>query len=137
MTYIVDTASSIAVVWRFDVVSAHGLRFGTDGLIRERGAVGLLAILILIETAIDHVTSKRHIIVYGIVDRFDAIGIIVGENWVIRSLNVFVDDRIDNEKGVEIEVFTRSGAICNCLVLVVKISVKCWTVVASVALCCE
>jgi hypothetical protein len=137
MTYIVDTTASIAVVWRFYVVSAHGLRLGTDGLVCERGAVGLLAILILIETAVGHVTSKRHIIVYGIVYRFDAIGIVIRENWVVRSLNVLVDDCIDNEKGVEIEVFTRSGTFCNCLVLVVKISVECWTVVASVALCCK
>lgn len=108
VTYIVDTAAAITIVWRFDIVSAHRLCLRADGLVRKGCTVGLLAVLILVETAVDHITCKCHIVVYCIIYRFDAVCIVVCKDRVIGRLYVFVDDRIDEKKGGEGEVFAGS-----------------------------
>lgn len=49
----------------------------------------------MVETTTWHVKSKLHIVVDGIVDRLDAVGVVDGEFGIVRCLDIFVDETVD------------------------------------------
>lgn len=51
------------------------------------GSVDLLALGAEIETAAYHVAGELHVLVNCIIDRFDSIGVVDSEFWVVGRLN--------------------------------------------------
>jgi hypothetical protein len=52
---------------------------------------------------------------------FNTIGVVNGKFGVVRSLDGFIDDTIDDSEGVELKLNTLDGAIGNLLVLFVEV----------------
>ena len=67
----------------------------------------------MVETAVLHVAGECHVVVDCVVDGFDAVGVVLGEYGVVRGLDVFVYNAVDNAEGIEVEVFALLGAVCD------------------------
>ena len=59
----------------------------------------------MVQTPVVHVAGKVHVVVHSIVHGFDAIGVVVGHDRVVGSLDVFVDDAVDLERIVSLHYF--------------------------------
>jgi hypothetical protein len=121
---IIGTTARIAVVRTFDIVSAHILCFGADGL----GGKVILTSLSSLTTAVDqieassaHVQSELHVVVDSVVDSLNTVGVVDGELRVVRGLNSLVNDTVSNTKSVEVKLDTRNSSIGDELVLVVEV----------------
>lgn len=68
MADVVDAAAGVLVVRTFDVIAAHVGGFGTDAVVYEGGAVGLLAGGDLVLAAVGHAIGEFHVVVDGVVD---------------------------------------------------------------------
>jgi len=137
MTNVIHTAAAEEVVWALDVVSAHILSFCTDCLTSKCGLVHLEAQTYLVQTAIGHVQCKLHVVVYRVIDCLDSVCVVDGKLWVIRSLNVLIDDTIDYCEGVELHSL---ASLISCLdsgILLVEIVEESWTIVTAIGLGCE
>ena len=124
---IVGSSARVLVVRSFDIVSAHILGFGAEGL---SGKVvltrfsGFAAVLDGFEASAVHVQGELHVVVDGIVDCLDAIGVVDGKLGVVGSLDSLVDDAVSNAEGVEVELDARNGSVGDELVLVVEVVEK-------------
>lgn len=79
-------------------------------------------------------TSKLHVVIHGIIDCFDAIGVVVGELWIVRRLNGLVDDTIDYSESVKDEGNAFNRSVADQLVLLVEVFVKRWAIMTTVGL---
>lgn len=52
--------------------------------------------------------------------RFNAVSVVSGELRIVRSLDGFIDDTIDNSEGVEVELNAIHGATGNLLVFFIE-----------------
>lgn len=96
MADVVDAAAAELVVRALDVVAAHVGGFGAEGVVGEGGAVGGGAQGELVLAAVGHAVGKPHVVVDGLVDGLDAVGVVVGEFRVVVGLDGFVDNAVDD-----------------------------------------
>lgn len=92
---VVNAASRVLVVRPFDVVTAHCRSFRADGLLRYRGPVSLSAEVDLVETATAHEAGELHVLVNSVIDRFNAVRVVVGKLGEEWSLDGLVYDSVD------------------------------------------
>lgn len=142
MTDVVNTSSTVIIVRRLHVVTAHIGRFGTqrsntkvadsrfrdDGVI-VRGAVvevgrSLSAALDLLQASVEHVVGELGIIVDRIVVGLDAVGVVDGEFGIPAGLHGFVDDAVANAQTIEVERVPDKAAVLDGCVLLVEIVVE-------------
>jgi len=147
---VVDAAAAVVVVRRFDIVTAHVLRFVADlhdtrsqfGLSDGRVSVVVAPVAFssraassdLVEAAAKHVVCKLGIAVDGVVVSFDAVGVVYGKLGVLFSLDSLVDYAVDYTKRVEVHGEARHASVLDLEVLLVKVRVKGRAIVASVRL---
>lgn len=121
------------------IVAAHVGCLCAESVVRQRGAVGSLAGCDQILATIGHGVGELHVVVDSLVHlrylvgmisvtvcrsrtyRFDAIGVVSGELRIVRGLDSFIDDSIDDSEGVEIELNAIHGAVGNLLVLFIEV----------------
>lgn len=102
ITNVVDAAAAELVVGFFDVGAALVSRLFAVELANWSGAVGFAARIYLGEAAyIGHETGKLHIIVDGLVDKLDAVGVVLSELGIVGSLGIQVENSVANAKGIE------------------------------------
>lgn len=80
------------------------------------------------------VICKLHIVIYRIIDRFDAIGVVIGEFRIVWSLNGLIDDTVDYSESVKDEGDAFDRSVADQFVLVVKVVVKGRAVMTAVRL---
>lgn len=118
------------IVWPLDIVSAHVRGLAADRVICQRCTVCLLAISDLVLTAIWHLVCEFHVVVHGIIDEFDTVGIVHCKLRVVACLNALVDDTVDNTEGVKVEVNSFHGTIGDFLILLMEVIEERWAIVA-------
>jgi hypothetical protein len=96
MTNVVNAAAAIVVIGPFDVVTAHIGRLGAERPLGERCPVRGAAEIDQIGAATLHVVGKLHVIVHGIVEGLDAIGVVHGEFRVVGGLDELIKGAIYN-----------------------------------------
>lgn len=64
--------------------------------------------------------GKLHVVVDGLVDSLDTVGIVHSEFRVVRGLDRLVDDAVNNSQRVEIKLNTINTTVGNSLILLVK-----------------
>ena len=74
-----------------------------------------------------------HIIVDGLVDSGDVVGVMYSKFWVVGYLDVFVDNAIDYAKTAKVEGFARDCTIGNELILLIEVVEERRTIVTPVA----
>lgn len=74
--------------------------------------------------------GKGHVVVDAVVDGFNAVGVVVGEDRVIWSLDVLVDDAIDDAQVDKLKLLAALCAVGNRLVLLVEVVEKSRAVVS-------
>lgn len=52
---------------------------------------------------------------------FDTIGVVNGKFGIVRGLDGFIDDSIDDTKGVELKLNSLNGSVGNLLILLIKV----------------
>lgn len=134
MANIINAAAAVGVVGPFDVVAAHVCSFRANVLANGGGAVGLAAVVDLVEAAVGHEAGEFHVLVHRLVDGLDAVGVVDGEFGVVGGLDGFVDDAVDYTERVKVKLDAFVGAVADELVLIVKVVVKDRTVVTAVGL---
>ena len=84
---LIDTPSTIVVIWRLDVVPA--LIGGLETCLHSHvcGSVHLFAFRTLIKTTANHVASELHVLVYSVIYGFDTVGIMHRKFGILRCLN--------------------------------------------------
>lgn len=134
VTDVIDTAVAEAVVGPFDEPSAqtHGLGAGELALVSA--SVRLLAVLDLIIASLWEVECLLCESVYCVVVCLDAVSVIDSELRVVRTLNLLIDNTVDDTKSVHLEWDTFGGAILDGLVLLIEIVVEARSIVPSVTL---
>ena len=93
---LIDTATAIHIIWGLNVGPA--LICGLETILHSHVGrpVDLFALSTQIKTATNHITSKFHVLVDGIIDRLDAVSIVYGELGIVRRLNTFADNTISD-----------------------------------------
>jgi hypothetical protein len=92
----------------------------------------LSAVLDLVVAALWHVVRLLHEGIDSVIYRFDAICVVYCKFWVVRSLDLFIDDAVDYTKGIHLEFNTFDSAVLDAFVLLVEVVVKCRSVMATV-----
>ena len=134
MANIIDTAATVGVVGSFNIVAAHVGSFRADVLANGGGAVGLAAVVDLVEATVGHEAGEFHVLIHRLVDGLDAVGVVNSELGIIGGLDGFVDNAVDYAEGVKVELDALVGAVGDELVLVVEVVVKGGAVVTAVGL---
>lgn len=80
------------------------------------------------------VICKLHIVIYSIIDCFDAIRVVIGEFRIVWSLNGLIDDTVDYSECVKDEGNAFDRSVADQFVLLVKVVVKGRAVVTAVGL---
>lgn len=132
MADIVDAATTEGVVGPFDEVPTDVRRGGAGGLAVDGGAVGLGAVGDVVGAAAGDGVGEFHEVVDGVVDGFDAVGVVDGEFGVVGGLDGFVDDAVDDAEAVEGEGGAVRGAVGDGLILVVEVVIENGAIVAAV-----
>jgi len=147
---VIDSASTVVVVWGLDVVTAHvcgfvadlqlawsQFRLGDWGINMVVGRISLRSSAAesnLVETAVVHVVRELGVRVNGIVVRLDAVGIVDSKLGVVLCLDRLIDDTVDYTERVEVHLVARHASVLDLQVLVVKVGEEGRTVVTSVRL---
>ena len=133
MTDIIDTSFTRGVVvGALHVVTAHVRGFGTDRLSAECALVRIVTVSNLVEAPVGHMGSEVHVVEDRVIDPFDAIGVVGGKQWVVRSLDVFINYAVDDAQIDKIERLARRGTVLNELVLLIEVVVESWTVMTTI-----
>lgn len=103
MTDIIHPPFTDVVVGTLDVIATHVRRLSADSVIRQRRAVGLLAQGDLVLAAIGHTVGELHVVVHGLVDALNTVGIVHSKFGVMRSLDAHIDDTIDNTQRFKVQ----------------------------------
>ena len=147
---VVDTTSTVVVVWGFDIIAAHVGGFVTDlqyprcqfSLCDGRVCMVVAGVafscgtadLDLVQTAVVHVIGKLGVRVNGVVVGFDAVGVIYGKFGVVLGLHRLIDDTVDYTEGIEVKWVSRHAAVLDLQILVVEVVEESWSIVSTVRL---
>lgn len=129
---IVDATTAEGIVGPFDEATADVCGAGAVGLAVDSSAVDLGAVGDVVGAAAGDGVGEFHEVVDGVVDGFDAVGVVDGEFGVVGGLDSFVDDAVDDAEAVEGERGAVRGAIGDGLILVIEVVVEDGAVMAAV-----
>lgn len=124
MSDVIGASARILVVRALDIVSAHVLGLRAESLGSEvvlTGFSGFAAVLDVFETAAAHVQSELHVVVDGVIDGFNAVGVVDGEFRVMGCLDGLIDDAVSDTQSVKVEFDAGNGSIGDELVLVIEV----------------
>ena len=121
MTDIIHPPFTDVVVGTLDVIATHVRRLSADSVIRQCRAVGLFAQGDLVLAAIGHTVGELHVVVHGLVDALNTVGIVHSKFGVIRSLDAHVDDTIYNTQRFKVQRDPVHLARFDFLVLLVEV----------------
>lgn len=96
--------------------------------------VGIVAVSNLVETTVGHVGGKVHVVENCVIDSLDAVGVVVRKEWVVRSLDVFIDDAVYDTQVDKVECLASGGTILDELVLLIEVIEESWAIVTTVTI---
>lgn len=103
MTDIICPPSTHIIIRTLDVIATHVTGFRADGMVRQRSPVRSCAESKLLLAAVGHAVGELHVVVDGVVDGLDAVGVVDGEFGIVVGLDGLVDHAVDDSERVEVE----------------------------------
>lgn len=96
----------------------------------------MTAYLYLVKTTdVGHEAGKLHVVVDGLVDELNAIGVVLGELRVVGGLGVKVEDTIADAERIKGELGPVGCAVSDHLVLLVEVVEESRTIMTAIGLC--
>lgn len=136
MADVINTAAAVRIVRLFHICSALIRGLLANQLTDCSRSVDLSASINLDQTPeLFGKTCKLHIVVHGVIDSFDAVGIVDSKLRVVWRLDVLINDGIYQPEGIEIEVSSVRSSVGDHLVLLREIVVESRAVVPTIRLC--